>query len=234
MTQLGALIFDFDGTIADSEPLHLAAFQRTFADECGLELIEADYKAHYLAFDDQMMITTFLADRGMELPPGRFEQLLRIKESYYEVLAADPPILPGVVALVRAASVRWPLAVASGALEPEIRPVLEDAGLIGHFQTIVSAEMVERGKPDPESFLTALAQINEKREEKIPPSGALVFEDSIPGVSSGRAAGMRVLAITNSFPREQLTEADRVVDSLEEIADTEALASWFASLPNRP
>lgn len=233
MPELGALIFDFDGTIADSEPLHLAAFQRTFADECGLELTEADYKAHYLAFDDQTMMSTFLADRGVEVPPGRFEQLLEIKESHYEKLAGEPPILPGAAALIRAASARWPLAVASGALESEIRPVLEDAGLIDYFQTIVSAEMVERGKPDPESFLTALARINENLDEKIPPSGALVFEDSIPGLSSGRAAGMRVLAITNSFPREQLTEADRVVDSLEEIADTEALASWFASLPER-
>ncbi|MBT3351452.1 MAG: HAD family phosphatase [Nitrospinaceae bacterium] len=230
MTELGALIFDFDGTIADSEPLHLAAFQRTFADECGLELTEADYKAHYLAFDDQMMMTAFLADRGMDVLPGRFEELLAIKEAHFEALAGEPPILPGAIALIRAASKRWPLAVASGALESEIRPILEDAGLIDCFVTIVSAEMVERGKPDPESFLTALARINEKRDKKILPSGALVFEDSIPGVSSGRAAGMRVLAITNSFPREQLNQADRVVDSLEEIVDTEALASWFASL----
>lgn len=231
MPELGALIFDFDGTIADSEPLHLVAFQRTFAVECGLMLTEADYKARYLAFDDRTMVTAFLADREVEVPPERFETILKVKESYFEALASEPPILPGAAELIRAASERWPLAVASGALEPEIRPVLEDAGLIDCFEAIVSAEMVKRGKPDPESFLTALARINEEREEKIPASCALVLEDSILGVGSGRAAGMRVLAITNSFPREQLTGADRVVDSLEEIADTDALAAWFAGLP---
>ena len=60
-----------------------------------------------------------------------------------------------------------------------------------------------------------------------------MIEDSVAGVGSGRSAGMRVLAVTNSFPRERLGEADRVVDSLEEVLDTEALAAWFASLPPR-
>ena len=97
--------------------------------------------------------------------------------------------------------------------------------------------MVGRGKPDPESFLTALGRINEALSVKIRPSGGLVLpeaclvlEDSVAGVGSGRAAGMRVLAVTNSFPREALSGADRVVDSLEEIADTDALAAWFREL----
>ena len=237
MADLEALIFDFDGTIADSEPFHLAAFQRTFSEELGLELTEAQYRDRYLAFDDRTMVRAFLADRGAEVEPARFERLLEVKGAHYEALGASPRILPGAAELIRAASARWPLAVASGALEGEIRPVLEGAGLLDCFGPIVSAEMVGRGKPDPESFLTALGRINEALSVKIRPSGGLVLpeaclvlEDSVAGVGSGRAAGMRVLAVTNSFPREALSGADRVVDSLEEIADTDALAAWFREL----
>ena len=232
MAELGALIFDFDGTIADSEPFHLKAFQLTFSSELDLKLTESQYKEHYLAFDDRRMLQTFLGDRGVEVGPERFERLLEIKEAHYEALATDPPLLPGAEDLIRAAAGRWPLAVASGALGAEIRHVLEGAGLIDCFGAIVSAETVERGKPDPESFLAALERINAALPEKIPPAGCLVLEDSVAGVSSGRAAGMRVLAVTNSFPRERLAEADRVVDSLGEIADTNALAEWFLALPD--
>ena len=111
--------------------------------------------------------------------------------------------------------------------------MIEGAGLSDCFSALVSAEMVTRGKPDPESYLTALARINEGKERKIAPAESLVFEDSIAGIGSGRSAGMRVLAVTNSFPRARLGEADRIVDSLEEVVDTEALAAWFASLPSQ-
>ena len=231
MTHLGAIIFDFDGVIADSEPYHLAAFQRTYADELGLELTQKQYDERYLAFDDEQMLRTFLSDRGAEVSPERFRELLEIKEAHYVALAQNPPILPGAAELIRAAAGRWPIAIASGALEREIRLVLEGAGLADCFTALVSAEMVTQGKPDPESYLTALSRINAGEEKKIAPAECLVIEDSTAGVSSGHAAGMRVLAVTNSFPRERLGEADRVVDSLKEVADAEALSAWFASLP---
>ncbi len=231
MTQLGAIIFDFDGVIADSEPYHFAAFRKTYAEELDLELTQAQYDERYLAFDDEQMLRTFLGDRNVEVPPARFRELLESKEANFIALAQNPPILPGAAELIRAASARWPIAVASGALEREIRPVLEGAGLAECFTALVSAEMVTRGKPDPESYLTALARVNENRPEVLQPAGCLVIEDSIAGVGSGRDAGMRVLAVTNSFPRERLSGADRIVDSLEEVTGTDALAAWFASLP---
>jgi len=233
MTALGAIIFDFDGTIADSEPLHLAAFQRTLAGELGLELSEAEYAERYLAYDDRRLVAAFLEDRGVEVPPERFERLLERKEALYAELAADPPLLPGAAEMIRSAAARWPLAVASGALDREVRPVLERAGLLGCFEALVTAETVERGKPDPESFLAALARINEARGGGVAPGGCLVVEDSVAGVGGARAAGMRVLAVTTSYPRERLAGADRVVDSLGEAADADALAAWFAGLPPR-
>lgn len=240
MAELAAVIFDFDGTIADSEPIHLAAFQRTLADELGLELTAQEYAERYLAYDDRRLFEVLLRDRGKTIPAGKFARLLEVKAAHYQRLAGDPPLLPGAAEMVRGASARWPLALASGALEHEVRPVLERAGLLGCFAAIVTAEMVSRGKPDPECFRTALDRLNQRPADrgrpgrgKAAPGACLVVEDSLAGVAAARSAGMRVLAVTTSFERGRLREADRVVDSLEEASDPEALAAWFASLPPR-
>ncbi len=232
MAELRAVIFDFDGTIADSEPLHLAAFQAVLAEELGLDLTEEEYAERYLAFDDRLLFTHVLGDRGVVVEPERFEQLLERKEARYREIAHAPRILPGAAEMIRAASAHWPLAIASGALGHEVRPVLERAGLLDCFPVIVTAEMVSRGKPDPESFLAALERIDERAAEPIPAASCLVVEDSVAGVRSGRAAGMRTLAVTTSYPAEKLTMADRVVDSLEETVDPGGLAVWFAALPD--
>ena len=234
MADLRAIIFDFDGTIADSEPLHLAAFQAVLSEELDLDLTEEEYAERYLAFDDRLLFTHVLNDRGVAVDPDRFEQLLEQKEARYQEIALAPQILPGAAEMIRAAAGHWPLAIASGALGHEVRPVLERVGLIDCFPIIVTAEMVGRGKPDPESFLTALARINEGLSKPIPGASCLVVEDSVAGVRSGNAAGMRTLAVTTSYPAEKLGEADRVVDSLEETVDPGGLAAWFAALPPVP
>ena len=232
MVDLKAIIFDFDGTIADSEPLHLAAFQAVLSEELDLDLTEEEYAERYLAFDDRLLFTRVLGDRGVAVEPERFEQLLELKEVRYQEIALAPQILPGAAEMIRATAPHWPLAIASGALGHEVRPVLDRVGMIDCFPVIVTAEMVSRGKPDPESFLTALAQINENFAEPIPGASCLVVEDSVAGVRSGNAAGMRTLAVTTSYPADKLMEADRVVDSLEETVDPGRLAAWFAALPD--
>ncbi len=232
MPELRAIIFDFDGTIADSEPLHLAAFQAALAEELDLDLTEEEYAERYLAFDDRLLFANLLKDRGVAIPPERFDRLVERKEERYREIALAPRILPGAAEMIRAASTRWPLAIASGALGREVRPVLESADLLACFPVIVTAEMVSRGKPDPESFLTALARINENGAgEPIPADSCLVVEDSVAGVRSGAAAGMRTLAVTTSYPAEKLGAADRVADSLEETVDPGGLAAWFSALP---
>lgn len=232
MAELAAIIFDFDGTIADSEPLHLAAFQHTLSEELGLGLTEAQYKERYLAYDDRQMLEVFLRDRGKAVPPEEFERLVDVKADHYERLAGTPPLLPGAAEMIRNASARWPLAIASGALNHEVRLVLEREGLLNCFSAIVTAELVSRGKPHPEAFVAALDELNRVRAgERIAPAACLVAEDSLAGIAAARSAGMRVLAVATSFERERLGDADRVVGSLEEASDPEALAAWFASLP---
>ena len=212
---LRAIIFDCDGVIADTEPLHLAAFQQVLAEE-GITLTEGDYYRYYLALDDRGCYTKAFAENEKSLTQEKLTELIARKASYIEpVMRAQVRLFPGVVEFIRESAMRYSLAVASGALRREIELILECGGVRDCFPTIVSAEDVTRGKPDPESFLKALALINERSGEQIAPGQCLVIEDSIHGIRAARLAGMRQLAVTNSYPKDQLSEADSVVDSLE-------------------
>lgn len=130
-------------------------------------------------------------------------------------------VFPGVVEFIREAWLRYPLAVASGALRHEVELVLQHAGVRSCFQVIVAAEDVVMGKPDPEPFLKACSQLSASQVESFGPSECLVIEDSMPGVRAAHLAGMRCLAVTNSYPEARLVEADRVVHSLSGLAPQE-------------
>lgn len=211
-----AMIFDCDGVIADTEPLHLAAFQKALAEE-DITLTEEDYYSHYLALDDRGCFTKVFAECGRDLSPEKLAELITRKAAYIEpVMRARLRLFPGVAEFIRAAAARYPLAVASGALRHEIEMVLEHGGIRGCFNVIVSAEDVERGKPDPEIFLKALALINDGGRS-ISQGECLVIEDSIHGIQAARKAGMKCLALANSYPKDSLSEADCVADSLAEL-----------------
>lgn len=208
------MIFDCDGVIADTEPLHLAAFQKILAEE-NIALTEEDYYHQYLALDDRGAFTKAFSENGKPLAGEKLAELITRKASYIEpVMRAQLRLMPGAAEFIRLSAEHYPLAVASGALRHEIELVLKYGGVRDCFQIIVSAEDVERGKPDPESFLKALALINERGGLMISPGECLVIEDSIHGIHAARLAKMRCLAVTNSYPKEKLAEADRVVSSL--------------------
>src|SRR2546428_13387022 len=124
-----ALIFDFDGVIADDEPLHLAAFQEALAAE-GITLSREAYYARYLGFDDHDAIVEALREAGRPAPPERVRALMDSKAAAFLALVRDQaPIFPGVAAFVRGVAARVPLAIASGALRAEIQLVLPQARL---------------------------------------------------------------------------------------------------------
>jgi len=115
------------------------------------------------------------------------------------------------------AQAQVPMAICSGALRPEIELILEEAGLRDHFDIIVSAEEVRHGKPDPEGFLLALRKLNDIRPETIAPECCIVIEDSHWGLKAARAAGMRTVAVTNTYDAAQLQQADKVVARLDQL-----------------
>ena len=215
---LRAIIFDFDGVVADSEPLHFAVFQRVLG-ELGFFLSQEEYYAEYLGYDDKGCFTAFLASRGRSASPAVIDQLVGRKAAIYlEHINRQLVIFPGVREFVREAAKQYRLAICSGALRQEIELILEATGIRQQFEHITSSEDVTRGKPDPEGFLHALRSLNVRSDGAVvKPEHCLVIEDSIPGIRGARAAGMKVLAVANTHPGEELSEADVTTDSLASI-----------------
>jgi beta-phosphoglucomutase len=218
MATLRAMIFDFDGVIADTEPLHFAGFRQTLG-EIGISLTESDYYANYLGYDDRGCFIAALAAHQHSTDPFALTQLMQRKaHAYLESVKDHLVIFPGVREFVREAAAAYPLAIASGALRHEIEMILEQAGLRKEFLHITSAEDVTRGKPDPQPFLQALNGLNrQRREQAITAESCLVIEDSIPGIRGAKTAGMNVLAVANTHTIQDLHEAHAVVQSLSKI-----------------
>jgi beta-phosphoglucomutase len=225
---LRAVIFDFNGIIVDDEPIHFELFQKVFGEE-GIALTEEAYYARYLGFDDRGAFVAGFQDNNQPLNDAKLADLVERKAVYYrEAIRNHVTIFPGVKSLVADLARSLPLAVASGALRNEIETILTTAGLINQFKAIVSAEDVNRGKPEPEIFLKALAALNQHNNGKaIAAADCIVIEDSKEGVRGARRAGMKVLAVTNSHPAELLNEATAVVKSLEDV-DQRALQNICA------
>ncbi|MGQ0792514.1 MAG: HAD family hydrolase [Deltaproteobacteria bacterium] len=213
---LRAIIFDFDGTIADAEPVHFRAFQAALAEE-GFPFFESEYVERYLALDDRGFFSAFYSDRGQNLDKAALRAMMSRKSGYFDkFIRENIAIFHGVADFIRAASRKYTLAIGSGALSGEIEFILRHAGLLDEFPIIVSADDVVHCKPHPETFIKALSRINETRSPHIPARQCLVVEDSIHGIAAARAAGMKCLAVANSYPAERLSSADLVVGSLAE------------------
>ncbi|TDI89946.1 MAG: HAD family phosphatase [Candidatus Dadabacteria bacterium] len=216
---LKAIIFDFDGVIADTEPLHLKAFQLTLK-ENGIELSDEDYFENYLAYDDKTLFKELLKDRNYEHNEAQISDFMNRKSEHFEnVLKGNILVLEGVPEFISEVSGKYPLAIGSGAIRSEIIDILESGGLREHFEIIVSADEVINCKPDPEVFIEALRRLNnlDSVSEKISPQECLVIEDSTSGIKAAHSAGMKCLAITNSYAAEKLSEAELIKQSLKGI-----------------
>lgn len=218
MATLTAVIFDFDGVIADSEPLHFAGFRQTLA-EIGITLTESDYYANYLGYDDLGCFVAALTAHHRPTDTAVIAQLMQRKaHAYLESVTDHLVIFPGVREFVREAAAVYPLAIASGALRHEIEVILEQAGLRKEFLHITSAEDVTKGKPDPQPFLHALNALNRQhRTQAITAESCLVIEDSIPGIRGAKTAGMKVLAVAHTHTIQDLHEAHAVAQNLSHV-----------------
>ncbi|MEK6286579.1 MAG: HAD family phosphatase [Acidobacteriota bacterium] len=211
---LRAIIFDCDGVIADTEPLHLAAFDRVLREE-GIAITEEDYLAHYLALDDRSCFTRAFGERGRSLTQDQLNEMIGRKAEYVrQMMQAGLQIFPGAAEFIHRAAECYPLAIASGALRIEIELILEYGGLRDCFRVIVSSEDVARSKPNPDPFLEALDLLNALSGDPIKPGECLVIEDSIRGIRAAREAAMPCLAVSNTYPKEKLSEANRIIESL--------------------
>jgi len=212
---LTAVIFDFDGIIVDTEPLHYRAFQEVLA-PLGLGYSWQDYLNHYIGFDDRDALRYAFRSGGKTLADGELRKLIEEKgAAFHRIIASGVDVYPGVVELLRSLSGKIPLALCSGALPSDIDPILMRLGITGIFDVIVTAADVQASKPDPKSYALAVARLKEAYPDKgIIPENCLAIEDTPAGIASARSAGIKVLAVANSYPEDELSGAFRVIDRL--------------------
>jgi len=214
---LQAIVFDFDGVIANSEPLHLTAFQQVLVEE-GIELTAAEYYSRYLGYDDLAMFETLATDRGLPTNVAQIAALVTRKgEKMQRMLHSGAVLFPGAKEFICEAAAAVPIAIASGALRHEIDEIVEAAGVAGLFSAIVAAGDTPQGKPSPEPYQLAFQRLRKTTGLDLDPRRCVAIEDSRWGLESARGAGLRCVGVTSSYPAQALQGAELVVDGLKEL-----------------
>ena len=199
-----AVIFDFNGTLSQDEPVLCRIYSELFA-EYGNPISEREYYERLSGLAEHAIAELCLGPGDPRTPAFIRERIDR-----YRTTVADGSKVPETTReAVRFAAERAQLAIVSGAAREEIVPVVAAAGLGELFATIVADDDVARGKPDPESYLLALAALG------AAPGETLVFEDTEAGVASAKAAGARVVALLGTQAPERLTAADELVETID-------------------
>jgi beta-phosphoglucomutase-like phosphatase (HAD superfamily) len=213
---LRAIVFDFDGVIANSEPLHYLAFHDVLG-QSGITFPEKEYYDRYLGYDDVGVFKAVAADRGLSWTIDRIAGLVQFKAAVIERLEQNTSILfPGADAAIRRAAALVPLGIASGALGAEIRRVLDREGLRSYFKVIVAAEDTPVSKPAADPYRRAVALLSEAVGAPLLPAECVAVEDSSWGLQSAKAAGLRTVAVAQTYDRAAL-EADLVISAIGEL-----------------
>lgn len=203
-----AILWDMDGVIVDSSSFHFVAWEETFAKR-GITLSQENFIRLFGARND-FIIRDIL---GQELPEEEVKAIAQEKERHFREKAKGKiKLFPGVSKLLN--SIRkgaFKLALASSAPRENIDFITGELKLEGYFSCIISGHEVSESKPSPQVYLLAAEKLMAE------PNDCIVIEDSPLGVKAAKAAGMRCLAVTNTHPKQDLKEADSVVDSLEEV-----------------
>ena len=220
-----AVVFDFDGVLANSEPLHFRAFRDVLADE-GLTLTEHAYYSRYLGYDDVGAFRAIAADQHRRLDDAEVATWVSRKAERLEVMERGASVLfPGAREAIARMAKSGPIAIASGALREEIIRVLEREQLTAVFSVVVAAGDTPASKPDPAPYTRAVELLGRLENDSLRPNECVAIEDSHWGLVSAKSAGLRTIAVTHSYPANDLHEADLVIDHLDEL--TPQLLSTF-------
>jgi beta-phosphoglucomutase len=218
-----AIIFDYDGTIVDTESYHYHAVDHLIKHHYAVALDLETFFLTYCGLDDRAVLKLILKSLGKTFTEDDIDRLMREKKSYFAELVRSSKIktFPGMLPLIRLASQqRIPLAIATNSSRDDFDITFEQVNngrLAQRIKTTVTADDVTHKKPHPEPYLSAAKKLH------INPERCLVFEDSLSGIHSAKAAGMHVIALTTSHPKEELHEADQVITDASNINLSELL-----------
>ena len=214
-----AVLFDFDGILVDSEPMHYRAFTEVL-DPLGMGFPWKEYVEIYMGFDDRDAFREAFRAKGIDLDDADLANLVAAKSrAFQDGIRNGVTSYPGAVSMIESLhAAGQPLALCSGALRSDIDPILAQLGVAGCFDVIVSTDDVRRSKPDPESYALAFSKLSERYAALLTvPGKSIAVEDTPAGIRSAKGAGLRVLAVTNSYGPGVLAEADWIIDSLENV-----------------
>jgi HAD superfamily hydrolase (TIGR01509 family) len=205
-----AIVFDFDGVLANSEQIHLRTAQEIVG-ALGVSLTNEEYYQRYLGFDDETMFRAIAAAHGWDLDARQLDALIAEKARLFDEFVRDTDVLyPAAAICVERLADRYPLGIASGALKHEIQGILRRGRIEHFFRFIVAGGDTPAGKPAPDPYRRA-AELHAR-----PPEACLAIEDSRWGIESAKAAGLKCVGITHTYPAGELAGADAVIGSLEE------------------
>jgi HAD superfamily hydrolase (TIGR01509 family) len=208
-----AVVFDFDGVIANSEPLHFRAFHDVLAAE-GVTLTEADYYARYLGYNDERAFSQIGAEQGRRWDARAIAELIDRKALLMEHIEQHASVLfPGAREAIQQLARQCPLAIASGALRAEIERKLTREQLSTHFAVIVAGDDGVASKPAPDPYLRAVERLAASHGA-VSPADCVAIEDSPWGLDSAIGAGLRTVGITHTYDRQALARADAIIDRM--------------------
>ena len=214
-----AILWDMDGTIVNSLPFHKHAWQETFAKR-GEDFTEEDFQWANGRRNEEI-IPHFLK---RSMPPEEVNIIADEKEATFRRLVKDSvKALPGVIELIKSlAAAKYQLAVVSSTPEENIELITKMLGIKKYFSLLINGDDVKEGKPSPQCFLLGAEKLG------VEPKNCVVMEDAVVGVRAAKRAGMHCIAVANTCPREDIAEADIVVNSLEEI-NVKTIEELFSS-----
>ena len=213
MNQIKIIIFDFDGVILDSENSHFIAFNEGLKN-LNVNISEDEYYSKYISLDDRGVITNVVNDKNISVTNEEIDMIIKNKNDYFESRLIDnSKLFPGVEELIIQLSKNFVLSIGSGANRSEIIKTLKNNNIYDYFEIIVSADEVNNPKPNPETYNRVLDNIN--TDFNI--NEIIVIEDSPGGIEAAKSAGLRCIAITNTFDNEELGKADIIVSNYEDI-----------------
>jgi beta-phosphoglucomutase len=204
-----AVIFDMDGVIVDSNPIHKTALI-LFCKQHGFNLTDSELRNKIYGRANKDWLPELFQ---FDLSPEEYEKLGKEKETLFRKMY-DPIIKPvtGLINFLEKLQLnKIPCAVATSAPPENVEFTLNKTGTRKYFKTIVHEKMITKGKPDPEVFLKTISEIG------FPPAKCVVIEDSLAGIEAAKSAGTKVIALTTTLSRSELFGSDMIINNFDEL-----------------